>query len=72
MTSYWHMFFRLQDFSEVEMEQSLTRFTKHAKLFFLQQVTEKDLQPAKKSSEQIRKKARFLGSLGWQAKGMWI
>ena len=34
------------------------------KLFFLQQVTEKDLQPAKKNSEQLRKKAGFLGSLG--------
>lgn len=54
----------LQDFLEVATEQSLTRFTKHAKVVFPTASDRKDLQPAKKNSEQLRKKAGFLGSLG--------
>ena len=54
----------LQDFLEVATEQSLTRFTKHAKVVFPTANDRKDLQPAKKNSEQLRKKAGLLGSLG--------
>ena len=65
VTSYWHILFIVSKiFWRLKRNSLLLVSPSMPKLFFLQQVTEKDLQPAKKNSEQLRKKAGFLGSLG--------
>ena len=71
VTSYWHMLNRFQDFLEVGIEQSLTRFTKHAKVVFPTASDGKGLAAGQKELRTAQKKGRVFGEFGsfwgWQA-----
>jgi len=59
-----HFVYRFQDFLEVETEQSLTRFTKHAKVVFPTASDGKGLAAGQKELRTAQKKGRVFGEFG--------